>query len=319
MKQRRMSQNGFTLIELLVAMALLSIIFLVISQITGSMNTSSALLNSKNELTQEAQIVQRLLTGRLSEAIYVFPAGQVMTLSNNGITTKNTIRAGANQQWIVNTDPFIAMILPPEAPTYAAGSNVPNNCTASISDGCYRFYAYYAMRRSELTAAVQTTSNPTGLNPSSVPLADALNPDAWVLMQYKSNLVGWTPNYTNPANGVSSAQINTLLSGAAYQGQGGNLLADYIQPQTNDGSANDLFPATSPAAPQDDCQVFCVLRTPSTSPTKSNDGAVEVRFHMERRIRGSGKAITINGTNPAGGSTSYLGGIVSPRNWWPQP
>lgn len=315
---------GFTLVELLVAMAIFAILFTIMSSIAVSMNRSSQVLNSKSQLIQEAQTVQRLVAGRISEAIYVFPAGTTMQLGS-GITTQNTARSGAGSSWTVNTDPFIAMVLPPEAPTYNPGSNVPNNCIAattaggtSVTDGCYRFYAYYAVKRADLVNAVKSSANPGGLELSSVPPKDTNNEGAWVLMQYKSNLFGWNPGYTGPSQGITAAKITELNS--LYPGRPGVVLADYIQPQTTSNDANDLFPtATTTNAAAVNCMVFCVTATPATTPTRSNNGTVDVRFRMQQNSKGLSKPVVISGTAPNAPANSYIGGVVSPRNWWPQP
>lgn len=330
-------QSGFTMIEILVAMGVFAVIISIIGSITVSVNKSSRSLDARNRLTQEGQTAQRLLMGRISEAIYVYPADTTINLAGTtgGITTKNTIN-NKDQIWQVNKDPFIAMILPPEAPTYDAGSNIPNNCVksstlggSSTTEGCYRFYAFYAVKRSDLTKS--------GLERSSIPPQDTLNEDAWVLMQYTANLfnaagtAGWTPGYTKTAEGIKPAQIDLLNSPTnLYQGREGRVLIDYIQPQTTDKGEKDLFVAGSTPDPLvDDCVLFCVTKTPTpmaaatattSATTRANNGQVDIRFRMQQKVNGFDKPFVVTGTDPSGAKTNpYIGGVVSPRNWWAAP
>ncbi len=290
-------KSGFTLVELLVAIAIFGLLFVIIISITTSMSESSQNINSRSLLTQEGQNIQRLLAGRISEAVYIYPAGTSLNLGS-GDTTRNTISGG--NSWTVNRDPFIAMILPPRSPG--------GDCTTGGDQtGCYRFYAYYAMHRKVLANS--------SLADSTKPPKDPINDDSWVLMQYNANLVGWTPSYTQPSDGVTNPP-----SVPANSNGRGILLVDYVQPQTNDNGANDLFPKTG-TAPKD-CLVFCVVKTPTKDPAKTpqkaNDGIVEVRFRMQQKLRGQNDII-VNGTdpiNPTSGNNSYIGGVTSPRNWW---
>ena len=149
-------------------------------------------------------------------------------------------------------------------------------------------------------------------------------------MQYQANLTSpatgpWTPGYAATAQGIAPAQINALLANTAlWQSRPGLVLADYIQPQTG---ANVVFPAP-PTGGVGPCVMFCVMTLPTpnaaataTTPatTRANDGTVALRFRMEQATRGLQQPIVVNGTAPANDGISYIGGMVSPRNWWPAP
>lgn len=321
--------SGFTLIEVLVAMAIFAVLFVIVANMVNNMNTSSRVVGSRSQLTQDGQNIQRLLAGRVSEAIHVFPGGTSFTLTRTGFTTKNNTKGDAPESydWVVNKDPFIAMILPPEAPTYIPGTNVPNNCSSSVQLGCYRFYAYYATLRGPLSNV--GVNDPS--RRSTVPAKDASNDDKWVIMQYKANLIGWRPQYKTPSEGVSLESLKQLTDNPGlYQGKSGDVLADFIQPQKTDGSDTDLFVASTPPNPAiDDCLLFCVIKTPSTTP-RVNDGIVDIRFRMQQDDSRFSQPTIVNGTDPkedtvtgtptTGSATDapkpYIGGVVSPRNWW---
>lgn len=299
-------------------MAIFAVLFLIVANMVNNMNTSSRVVGSRSQLTQDGQNVQRLLAGRISEAIHVFPGGTSFTLANTGFTTKNNTKVGGGERydWVVNQDPFIAMILPPEAPTYIVGTNIPNNCSSSVQLGCYRFYAYYATLRGPLSQV--GVDDPS--KRSTVPAKDASNDDKWVIMQYKANLIGWRPDYKTPSEGVSVESLQQLTDNPGlYQGKSGDVLADFIQPQKTDGTDTDLFPISDPPNPAiDDCQLFCVIKTPSTTP-RVNDGTVDIRFRMQQDNVNFTQPTIVNGTDPNETATTpkpYIGGVVSPRNWW---
>lgn len=263
--------EGFTLVEVLVAIAITGIIFLIIAGVNDGMTKGSRKLASSNQVAQEGQNVQRLLAGRIAEAVYVYPAEAEINLGGgNGVTTNNSI--GGNNNWKVNEDPIVAMIVPPRE-----------------QNGEYRFVAYYAIQRKPISES--------DLSPSSKPSVDPLNENAWVLMQYSSNLGDWKPRYDTPSQGIAEADLPKDL------GQGsGSVLADYIQAQ----EAGDLFNGVQGG---DDCLVFCV-RPPTRAGV--NDGVVDVRFRMEQKYNKNTQSVVIPGRE----SPEYLGARVSPRNWF---
>lgn len=248
-------QAGFTLIEVLIAVGIMALVGLMAAALLRLGAVTGAASTARSSLLQEAQIAQQLISGRLSEALWVYqntPAGAAsISLANSGPTTLNNVGASSSVQWRVNTDPFVALILPPKGP----GANCTTVNDGVNSEGCYRFFAYYAVRRTPL-------ASDTTLADSSRPKVDAANPDGWVLMEYRANLFAtslggsWLPNFNN---GALTDQPNQLF----YMGRSGRLLADYVQP----GSVS-----------------FCV--TPPTAAGQLS-GRVTFTFNMQRSAMGT--------------------------------
>lgn len=214
--------KGFTLVEVLVAIAVMGVIFLIIAGVNDSMAKGSRKLASSNQVAQESQNVQRLLAGRIAEAIYVYPAGVKIPMGSSGVMTKNTI--GGRSDWTVNKDPLVAMIMPPRE----KGSP-------------YRYVVYYAIKRKELSESA--------LSPSSKPSLDPLNPEAWVLMQFSANLGDWKPTYSTPSQGIPQADLPRKIGA---QGNS-SVLADYVQPQ----KPGELFAGVNGG---NTCLIFCVAK-----------------------------------------------------------
>ena len=215
--------SGMTLIEMLVAMAILSVLMLAFTQVFGGSLRASSEINSRNELISEGQIAQQLIASRLQGAYFVYPTGQTMQLTGSGDTTPNTVRSGAGQDWIVGTDPFIAMILPPkttgQCPTSSASTS------PGTKDACFTFYAYYPIVRGTFI----------GSNSNSAPPADPANADVWFLMEYRANLYDGANRSTNllltPPN-TTTVLNNSASTQPTIKGRAGTILTDYVQPTT---------------------------------------------------------------------------------------
>lgn len=213
--------QGFTLIELLIGLALLGIILLLINQLFINTARDTQFLMSNAELYTEAQIAQQILVGRISEALYIWPTGSTLQLSNAGASTCNTVISPQSQKWIVGTQPFIAMILPPEQPEYH--NRLPTGCTAHNTQACYRFFAYFPMLRHKMRSAFS----------SAKPPADEQNKNQWVIMQYRANLYdgnsnsAWYPSYTDKA-----VNTNNLPAPHFYRGNKADFLVDYVEPDS---------------------------------------------------------------------------------------
>jgi prepilin-type N-terminal cleavage/methylation domain-containing protein len=202
--------NGFTLIEALVTLAILGVLLVALFQtISGTAQVSTS-ANSGNELLREGQIAQQILSARFKEACYVYPSGETITMGS-GSTTENTLGTATND-WIVNTDPIVAMILPPNA------RDIDDNPGAF-----YRFFAYYAVKRSSFLAMGT-------VNSSDKPSADVNNDNSvWVIMEYRKNLTAY------PASGTTKC---AAMNGATITGSSGRMLVDYVSPVS---PINSLF------------------------------------------------------------------------------
>ena len=220
--------QGFTLIEMLVGMAIFGILMLAFTQIFGGSLKASSQINSRNELVSEGQIAQQLIASRLQSAYYLYSGTLQLT---DSATTKNTVRSGAGQNWIVGTDPFIAVLVPPEENNTCLPSNEePCTCKVGRDGNCFTFYAYYPMLRSSLISAA----------PASAPPTDPNNANVWVLMEYRANLYD---NVIRNGNQLRSPPLPGTAFGTAYFGGGrsGKMLIDYVQPLGATAPYNKMF------------------------------------------------------------------------------
>ena len=212
-------RSGFTLVELLVSLALLGVILTTLFQTMGSTTQLANTTNSSNDLIREGQIAQQVLNARFKEACFVYPATRIIQLATSGYTARNGIALPVGFNWVINTHPMVAMILPPSA-------DIP----ASPTVNNYRFVAYYAIPRRQYVAP-----SPAGAANVINPGRDALNDDTvWMLMEYRRNInvlaTGFGPVTTCAA---ISANTSVVLTGGNAE-----LLTDYIAPVT---TSTDLF------------------------------------------------------------------------------
>lgn len=289
--------QGFTLVEMLVSIAILGVLMLAFTQVFGGSLQASSEINARNELISEGQIAQQLIGSRLQSAFYIYsginPDPNPMTLTTNGATTRNSIRSVAGQNWI-RTDPFIAMLVPPETT-----GQCPVVGGAGNTRACFTFYAYYAVHRDTFISQNRTIA----------PDPDPNNADVWILMEYRANIrdgVNRSSSVTNCAAGngqgpLSCPPLPGTAFGTAYRGQSGQMLVDYIQP-TNavDAPAYTMFrvciPRLSTAQPN------CPVGTTSTSPPS-------VEFDLRLLQNRAGEALTA----PSGNAS--LNTRIYPRNW----
>ncbi|WP_278913540.1 prepilin-type N-terminal cleavage/methylation domain-containing protein [Deinococcus wulumuqiensis] len=213
---KREAQRGLTLVELLVALALMGIVLTALVNYFSQGSRVATESGSRAELQQEILNAQQLIAGRLKEAWYVYPAGQTLQLGASATSTAslrrnpipNTARTGT-ANWLTGSDPVLAMILPPRAagtcPTTAPSGG-------GSADLCYRFFAYYPVKRSVWVSGTGGTSAPSASNPGDEPAND----NVWVLAEYRKTLYGFTP--------ATAVPTTTLDGGDA------NLLTDYVAP-----------------------------------------------------------------------------------------
>lgn len=212
---KRAAQSGLTLVELLVGMALMGIVLTALVSYFSQSSHVAGESSSRAELQQELLNIQQLIAGRLKEAWYVYPAGQTLQLGASATSTANLRRNPRTgyTNWLTGTDPVLAVIVPPRAagtcPTAAPSSG-------SGAEFCYRFFAYYPVKRSVWLFGTTTTSGGVTTESASNPGKDPSNDATWVLAEYRKTLYGFAPGAAPPTT--------TLDGGDA------NLLADYVAP-----------------------------------------------------------------------------------------
>ncbi|WP_293909073.1 prepilin-type N-terminal cleavage/methylation domain-containing protein [Deinococcus sp.] len=273
-------QQGLTLVELLISLLIVGLLLTFITQLFRGTLVATNTVNFRNDLISEIQLSQQVISGRLTDAVYVYKPGDgKLNLTASGETTKNLVGVANrnSQNWQINTDPFVAMILPPQIPLAA--------CTAASPDGCFRFFAYYAYPRKTLVDAAV-------IDPSvEAPNADLDNNDKWIIMEYRRNLVDLSGTFWTP--GVSVAGAATY-----YQGGSGRILADYIQP---DGAAGLRFVVTPPTAAGITPRVL---------------GSVQINVTGQLNRTGVDKTNADGSANPGAVTTITSQSVsVFPRNW----
>ncbi len=192
------------MLEMLIGLFILGAIMVAFFRIVGSTVDSSNELGQRNDLIQDGQVAQQIITGKIQEACYVYPTGQVINLGSS-YTRQRTVGTGApSSNWTVGTDPILAMLLPSDS--RAIGGNV----------GLNRFVAYYPVLRSTWT---------TSAAPSQNPGADPGNASNWILVQVQAfvPIATWTGT-------TCAANATAVASWITTSGTIGRMLVDNIQP-----------------------------------------------------------------------------------------
>lgn len=219
---------GFTVVEMLVSLAILGVVMGIFSQVMTRSLFASSLVTAQNDLISEGQIAQQLIANRLEGAYYIYPSGSSLKLSNSGVTTmKKLASAGASNTWVVGTDPFVALLVPPKA------NGICNQTTPANEDACFVFYAYYPILRDYLVTNA----------PASAPLADEKNKNDWLLMEYRAHIYD---NVDRSSDRLASPPTPGSTFGNGYQGNAGAVLVDYVRPLQTTGAYTQMFNINAP-------------------------------------------------------------------------
>lgn len=302
-----MRNHGFTLIELLVASVVALLVLGLVASGIQSGSSATSVIQTQQQLGDDVRIAGNYIADSLASAVYVFPAGTALTVGPSGYTTKNP--ATNNNTWVVGTHPIIAAITPPRDTNQWCPTTSSNGELA----GCYQFKAYYALRRGDVVAAATGADNP-GADPS--------NNNQWVIYEYRENLQPGTgafttwnplyeqdnikPTYLYPLPEVPQGLLGTLTRVYTNNKGGGNLLADFIQP--NAGFSLDF--ATDQCSTVD--AKFNIIRDGEPNPTCTKTFTTDPdRTYSLSRI-----TLTIVGQKLGRQNTSTpsLNFVLSPRN-----
>lgn len=278
--------QGLTLVELLISMAIMGIVLIAITTFFGSTSDGAVQVNTRAELQQDVLNVEQLLASRIREAWYVytpdrgaFPLGtgtlRTNPLTGNGNWALDTVSGSA-----VNGGHLLALILPPE--------NRSAGCTGSVTEGCYRFFAYYPVQRSVWVAGnVSNSANNPGAGPDDA--------NTWVLAEFRANYPAGLPSNLPPqplpgagrpmpSNAPGAANYNYVpavtVPGLAPPNTGAvNLLADNLAPMTADQP------------------MFTFLQEPTVNNVHPAINLQEVVIRMAATQRVRGRAVRLPGAD----------------------
>ncbi|ULH17704.1 prepilin-type N-terminal cleavage/methylation domain-containing protein (plasmid) [Deinococcus sp. KNUC1210] len=210
MTARALNTSGFTLIELLVSLSLAGILLTTMYSIFKTSINGVGTVRDQNQLIFDVRTAGNFVADTLNAAVYIYPPKIQLSLTTIDPTNQYaTQHLGTSRSWTVQTDPFIAGLLPPNDRTVTCNTTTPYSSTsptAASQAGCYRIAAFYSVARSAYVAAAPTLANPG--NDATIPS------NAQLLMYY------WA--YVNPDN---NSTVPWPTSG--FQGRA-TLLADYL-------------------------------------------------------------------------------------------
>lgn len=247
------NRKGLTLVELLVGMALLGIILSALTSFFVQSSKTSVQSSVRAELQQETLNAQQLITGKLKEAFYIYPPGSSINKLTETALTRNPITS--NNNWNItstaaNNHPMLAMILPPRNPGLTCAAST---AATPDPDGCYRFVAYYPVKRSDWLSGTATDSF---RNPGADPTNDS---STWVLAEYRRVM----PPTFDPSSYPFATPPAVPTSATA------NLLSDYIAPTIASGATYTMFTYTTGGTPSAVTSVTINLATSRNSSGKT--------------------------------------------------
>ena len=196
---------GFSVLEMLLAATILLVILGLVSQGLQSSSGAVATVIADSELLDETRFAGQIIADRLTRALYIYPPGVSLTLSQSGYTSRNP--RTANGTWLVGTDPILAFIEVPDNPV--------GLCSDSNTDACLKFVAYYPIQRSSFIS---------GNSSFGKYLKDPRNDASWVIMEYRRNL-----------SNIPEARLDSTIPppiDSSIRGTSARILADFIVPDT---------------------------------------------------------------------------------------
>lgn len=207
---KRKSKLGLSLIEILVALVVATVLFTVVARAMSSGGKGLATIISNSELLEDTRYAGEIIYSSLQNAVYVYPPQTELRLNRNADYHTENPRT-SNSEWLIGSDPIIAMIVAPKTGT--------TTCPAD-PNACLTFVAYYTVNRSNVTSNAGLT-----YAGGSLPF-DSANPDALMLFEYRKTL-----KVSEFAAGVLPPVDHKNTSSAGrLRNVTGRLVADYISP-----------------------------------------------------------------------------------------
>ncbi|WP_339093985.1 PilW family protein [Deinococcus sp. VB343] len=205
MNGKTSARLGFTLIELLLAMAItLMLLGLVFTLVMGTNRLSGSLASSA--LSQHELLnAQELLGSRVREAAFIVPSGTSVTLPNTAKT--RNLSGSATTVIGAAATPMLALVLPPRTAPTTSSPNCNPTASPPVTQECYRFIAYYPVRRSAWLAA---TVNGTTLD-TDYPGASPANDAAWVLVEFTAYYATHALQVVDRTDAVSACNSSSAI------------------------------------------------------------------------------------------------------------
>ncbi len=224
-------KSGFTTLELLVATGLLGLVLSLVMQFFVTASSTTRTITNQAALQNELRTAAEIIGDEVQRAYYVFPpcgtytgtatppvfasctsftTPTVASILNLNVTWSkfNIVSSGTRFQkpsggyvWSVgsSTDPILAMISPPKNPAITC-----SNATGTSKDGCFRFVAFFPVKRSGVTAS-------TSAAPRDFVNEDTENKNGWVLMEYRKNL-DYNVAFNSPYTSLTVPGLGSLTS-----------------------------------------------------------------------------------------------------------
>jgi len=254
--------RGFTLIELLIAAAIAVVLLGIVTAGLRSGASTTVLIQTQQRLLEDLRATGNFVADTLAGAAYVYPPGTRLSLNTASSYTVHNPATG-NNTWVVGLHRMIAALLPPQTPG--------GTCSASQTDGCVAFVAFYALPRKWV---VDHACRPTVK--TNCPGPDPANDTSALVVYYYLRYLADTRIPDAPPTHVA--------------GSAGTLLADYIDPK---GFQVRYLRCTAFQNGQVLRYEACPPATPTRTITNKYVGASQLTLDLKGRLVRRGRAIQV--------------------------
>lgn len=203
--------------ELLVAMG---IFMVILAAVTTSWIRTSDLVGGLvvgSDLVEDVRNASAIMADGIANAVYVYPPGATLTLNltpggliKNPNDNTNIFRVGNYVGTEMQAGTSVSSSTPTPIIAFLEAAKDSNAvCTATATNGCLTFVAYYFASRATLTKSGEPFDF----------IRNALNDDKWMLLEYRS------------ATTLTSARLEEVALPLRTQGGQAQLLTDYVDPR----------------------------------------------------------------------------------------